>query len=414
MGLINSEVIAAVEFAKGAKVPTGFGYLDEDGHVDPSKPVELWVTSRMTYVFALATLLGIPGTKEYLRHGVESLSKYFRDPVYGGWFSAIEATPDAQGDAVPVNDRKEAYAHAFVLLAANAAFSADDPEAGYLLTQALDSQEEHWFDPAYGKVRESWDRAFTVTEDYRGANANMHTVEAYLANADLTDNREALDRAIEMCHFITNQARNHDWRIPEHYDQQWNPLPDYNKDQPAHPFRPFGATPGHGLEWSRLILQARGSLQRAGQAAPEWMLESAKALYIRAVADAWHVDGAPGFIYTTDFAGQPVTRQRMHWVVCEALGAAIVLKKVLEEEEPDSALLNQVVTSITQWREYAEKYLIEAPGRWRHELDPHNQPASETWPGKPDVYHFFQMLILPDLPVSPSFAAALKENTARK
>ena len=32
---------------------------------------------------------------------------------------------------------------------------------------------------------------------------------------------------------------------------QWQALPDYNIDNPADPFRPFGKTPGHAFEWAR-------------------------------------------------------------------------------------------------------------------------------------------------------------------
>ncbi|EEH65220.1 hypothetical protein HMPREF0058_1920, partial [Actinomyces urogenitalis DSM 15434] len=38
--------------------------------------------------------------------------------------------------------------------------------------------------------------------------------------------------------------------------------------------------------------------------------------------DGWRVDGGPGFVYTTDFAGEPVVHERMHWVVCEGVSAA--------------------------------------------------------------------------------------------
>ena len=36
-------------------------------------------------------------------------------------------------------------------------------------------------------------------------------------------------------------------------------LPDYNRDEPLHPFRPYGATFGHSLEWSRFLLQLDAS-----------------------------------------------------------------------------------------------------------------------------------------------------------
>ena len=49
-------------------------------------------------------------------------------------------------------------------------------------------------------------------------------------------------------------ARANAWRIPEHYDQNWQPLPDYNVDRRSDQFRPYGTTPGHSFEWARLLL----------------------------------------------------------------------------------------------------------------------------------------------------------------
>lgn len=406
---LDEEFRASVDFAKGSKLATGFGYLDETGHIKPDSPVELWITCRMTHVFALASLYGIEWAKEYAQHGVNCLTKYFADPVYGGWYSAIDQTADSDGNGIPLNNRKEAYAHAFVVLAANSAFAAQCAGAEELLIAAEQNQTEYWFDASAKKVRESWDRSFSVTDDYRGINANMHTVEAYLAVADLRKNRELLDRAVGILEFVVEQARPNDWRIPEHYDNNWNTLPNYNRDEPAHPFRPFGITPGHGLEWSRLMLQGRQSLIDAGETDPEWMLEGAVSLYRRAVADGWQVDGAPGFIYTTDFSGQPVVHQRMHWVLCEAIGAGVIQDKVLAESDPANLDRELIRQNIRQWWAYAGQYLRESTGRWHHELDAENCVAGETWSGKPDVYHLSQMLLLPRLPISPAFATALKD-----
>lgn len=405
---LQQELDGIVEFAKASKVPVGFGYLESDGTVDLERPVELWITCRMTHVFALAHLLGYKGAKELADHGINALRKYFQDPVYGGWYSAIASTPAQDGNGIPVDDSKAAYAHAFVLLAANSGLAADCQGAGELLSAAIECQDENWFEKQYGRVCESWDRAFTRTEDYRGINANMHTVEAYLATSDLTDNRELLDRAVGILRFVSEQSSAHDWRIPEHFDSQWNVLPDYNRDQPAHPFRPFGVTPGHGLEWSRLMLQARGSLIERGDTPEDWMLETARALFNQGVQDSWDVDGAPGFVYTTDFAGNVVVRQRMHWVLAEAIGAATVMDKVLTQIDEGDLELPGLRKQIETWWGYAKEHLIEQPGHWVHELDDKNRPAAITWPGKPDAYHVVQMLLLPRLPVAPAFAAALR------
>ena len=34
-------------------------------------------------------------------------------------------------------------------------------------------------------------------------------------------------------------------------------------------------------------------------------------------------------------------------------------------------------------------------------------PAESTWSGKPDLYHSYQALLLPSLPLSPTAATAL-------
>ncbi len=408
---LRSQLGPLLSFAAGARVPNGFGYLDAGGKVDPEKPAELWITCRMTHVFSLAAMLGVEGAADLAAHGVRSLQTAFHDPVCGGWFSAVETgIGKSHVSHVRVeDDTKAAYAHAFVVLAASSALAAGVSGAHDLLTDALRVQAEHWYEPDFGLVRESWDRCFRQSEDYRGINANMHTVEAYLAAADLTGDRDLLDKAIQILLFVVSQAREYSWRIPEHYTADWQVLPEYNSDDRAHAFRPYGVTPGHGLEWARLMLQARQSLVALGERPPEWMLPSAVELYRRAVDDSWAIDGQPGFIYTSDFEGVPVVTQRMHWVLTEAVGANLVLQRVLGDEVfPQSAeLLTELGDQLTQWGDFAGRFLVEEPGQWYHELDEQNRPDSGTWPGKPDAYHVMQMLLLPHLPASPAFAAAL-------
>ena len=208
------------------------------------------------------------------------------------------------------------------------------------------------------------------------------------------------------------------WRIPEHYTADWQVTPDYNADKPADPFRPFGITPGHGLEWARLMLQARGALAALGDEPPSWMLPSAAALFDAAVRDGWHVDGEPGFVYTTDFDGAPIVRERMHWVLCEAVGAGVVLGRIIDEGAaaaatlPDGLSAARLSRDVATWLDYARQYLIEAPGRWFHELDAANVVSTRTWPGKPDAYHVAQLLLLPTVPTSESFAKALRDRLA--
>lgn len=392
-------------FAFGARsaLPSGgFGYLDEQGVVDPERPVELWITCRMTHVFALAALQGRSGAAELVDHGLAALAGIFADAEHGGWFPALDP---ATGE--PRSTVKDAYPHAFVILAASSATAAGRPGAAALLEQALSTSTKHFWDEDAGMVVESWDREFHELEEYRGVNANMHTVEAYLAAWGVTRERTWLDRALRIVERVVHgYARQNAWRLPEHFDPQWQPLLDYNADAPAHPFRPYGATIGHWFEWARLTLHARAELLTLGEPAPAWMLEDARDLFDSGVREGWAVDGAPGFVYTVGWDGVPVVRERMHWVLCEALGAAAALFQVTGDERLDAAY--------RAWWAYAEQFYLDRDGgSWWHELSPSNEVSRTVWGGKADVYHAVQVTFVPRLPLAPAFAPALAAGLLR-
>ena len=388
-----------LRFLAGARHRLGFGYLGVDGSIDDSRPVELWISCRMTHVAALGTLLGEPPADggpslDTLRalagHGVAALIGPLHDDGYGGWFASVD-------ESGPVSDAKQAYGHAFVVLAASSAAAAGVPGAEELLDEALHVTLARFWDDERGLVVEDWDRRWTTLASYRGLNSNMHTVEAYLAAGDVTGDRVWHERAGRIAEHVVAWAVASQWRIPEHFDVDWVPRPEFNADHPSDPFRPFGATIGHGLEWARLLLGVRGSL---GDAAPTGLREAAVALYDRAVADGWSVDGHEGFVYTTDWAGEPVVRQRMHWVVCEAIGAAEALRKATGSP--------RYADDLARWWSYADRMLVDRDrGSWHHELDVANRPAGTVWPGKPDVYHAYQAALMGDVPLAPSFATAL-------
>ena len=63
---------------------------------------------------------------------------------------------------------------------------------------------------------------------------------------------------------IGRHAREQGWRVAEHFDGEWNVDRDYAGDPM---FRPKGTTPGHALEWSRLLVQLwelGGDARKAG------------------------------------------------------------------------------------------------------------------------------------------------------
>jgi mannose/cellobiose epimerase-like protein (N-acyl-D-glucosamine 2-epimerase family) len=404
---LEAETDRLLEFGRASTLPSGgFGWLDERGGLDPDRPTQLWITSRMTYVFALGALLGRPGFGPLVDHGLAALAGPFRDAEHGGWFAAVEPS----GTGGPAGDdgaTKAAYPHAFVVLATASAAAAGRPGARELLDEALEVSLRHFWDERDGMVVESWDRGFTTTEAYRGVNANMHTVEAYLAAADVTGDLAWLERAARITERVVHRlARDNAWRIPEHFDADWQPLLDYNADVPAHPFRPYGATIGHWLEWARLTLHVRAALAAAARPVPGWMVEDAVGLFDASIAEGWAVDGAPGFVYTVDWAGKPVVRERMHWVVCEALGAAAALFAVTGDARFDDWYRT--------WWDYAAQHLLDpVGGSWWHELGPDNTVSRTVWAGKADLYHAVQATLLPRLPLSPVLAPALARGLLR-
>ncbi|ADG76059.1 N-acylglucosamine 2-epimerase [Cellulomonas flavigena DSM 20109] len=392
---LESETDRLWAFARASRAPHGgFTRLDDVGRPLPG-PRELWITCRMTHVFALAHLAGRPGSGGLVDHGLAALSGTFHDDEHGGWFAEVD------GDGTPRDASKAAYPHAFVVLAAASATAAGRPGARALLDEALTVQEQRFWDDAAGMVVEEWDRTFTDLDPYRGVNANMHTVEAYLAAADVTGDRRWLDRALRVVERVVHGlARGNGWRIPEHLGAGWTPDLGYNADVPAHPFRPYGATIGHGFEWARLTLHGRAALAARGGDPPAWLLQDATALFDASVRDGWAVDGAPGFVYTVDWQGRPVVRERMHWVAAEAVAAAAALHAATGDPRYDDLY--------TQWWEYVGEHVLDREGgSWWHELGPDNRVSRTVWVGKADVYHAVQATLVPRLPLAPALAPAL-------
>jgi sulfoquinovose isomerase len=389
---LDGEGRRLLSFAEQARrEDAGFAWLDSAGTPLLDRPLETWLNARMTHVFALASLRGIAEAGPFADHGVRALRGPLQDGEHGGWLAA--ASPDGR----PSDPAKVAYQHAFVVLAASTATIAGRPGAEDLLQDALAVMEAHFWREDDGRCLEDWDRAWSTPEPYRGANSNMHAVEAFLAAADVTGDGAWRERALRIAgHVVNETARAYSWRLVEHFDAQWRPLPEYNRDSPGHPFRPYGATVGHWLEWSRLLLHLDASLA----APPDWLLEAAIALFDSALAQGWAVDGRPGFVYTVDWDGRPVVRTRMHWVLAEAIAAAAALRRRTGD--------NRYEQHYRAWWEHAtEVFLDLRDGSWRHELDERNRPASTVWQGKPDVYHAYQATLFPQLPLSPVAAVAL-------
>jgi mannose/cellobiose epimerase-like protein (N-acyl-D-glucosamine 2-epimerase family) len=383
----RQQFLDLVEFGRASLREDGGAYwLHDDGRPVVDRPVETWITARMAHTFALAHTLGVPGAGESADRALDGLRHYLIDPTHGGWFAS-------RGPADDVVGTKQAYAHAFVVLAAATGTLAGRQGARALLDDAVTTLDERFWESGHRLLLDERSADWTVVGPYRGLNANMHGIEAMLAAFDATGEDEWLSRAGAIADRVLGWAEANDWRIPEHFDERWNVRLELNADRPDDLFKPYGATPGHGLEWARLLLQldvAAGTPGRRTSAAIN--------LFDRAAADGWDGDG---FVYTTDWDGRPVVARRFHWVAAEAVAAAEVLHRVTGEQ--------RFADSAGRWWRWIDAHLVDHQrGSWHHELDTANRPSGRTWTGKPDVYHAAQAVILPELPLAGSLGEAAR------
>lgn len=364
-----------------------FGWRRFDGSVDMERPLELYSVARLVHCFGVARMRGDEQAGGWAADGVELLLTEFMHPS-DGFSDAV--TPDG----VPVSKTRSAYGHAFALLAGATAVQADVPRGAELFGRARDAIDDLFWDAGVGAAVDEVDLDARPVSDYRGQNANMHLTETFLASYELTREPEFLHRARGLAErFVLKGAGSREWRVPEHYTREWKVDEEYGREQPLDQFRPFGVMPGHGLEWSRLILGIAShdpSFTRAD--------EAARGLFARAVKDGWDAEKG-GVSYTTDFSGEVVGSARMHWVGAEALAAAVWLARTTGSAE--------YVEWYRRFWDWTDRHVIDlVGGSWWHELGADNRPASRTWPGKPDLYHAYQAVLSAGLLRPIGFAAA--------
>ena len=375
----------------------GSYYLGDDGTPWTDRPRETWITCRMAHVYSIGSFLGHEGSEALVDAALKGLHGELRDTQNGGWFAGITA----DGEPLP---NKQCYAHAFVILASASAYLAKRPGAKEILDDALKLYDECFWNEEEGLSCDTWDTGFTVLDDYRGINANMHTVEAFLAVADVLKDDKYRVRAGRIIGHVIDWAKNNNWRIPEHFTKDWVADLECNKEKPDDPFKPYGATPGHGLEWGRLITQWAVSTYGEGSES-EAYIAAAEKLYNTAVADAWNCDGAKGIVYTTDWEGKPVVHDRMHWTLAEAINTAAVLYRVTGKQK--------YADDYAMYMEYLDETVLDhVNGSWFHQLDVNNQLMGTVWPGKSDIYHALQAVLIPYSKIDTSIAVAVKEQNA--
>lgn len=354
----------------------GFDLLDRDGTPIPGHPQELHVTTRMVHSYALAQAWGAHDCQPMIDAGLAALWTRHRDADLGGYVWSIRAHG-------PAETTKLAYGHVFVLLAASSAMMIGHEDAARQLQDIAQVLDRHFWDEERGLLREEYARDWSAISHYRGMNANMHGAEALLAAYEATGREVFLQRAGRILSFFTGEiAPRFGWRIPEHYTEEWRIDNDY-EGNPM--FRPSGTTPGHALEFGRLILQ---HAELSGQTGTE-DIGRARALIETALSDAWLEHG--GLAYTVDRAGQVIRADRYWWPVTEAIGALGALMKC--DPRPSDA-----DWFLRLWDVAQAHFIDHARGGWYPEIGTDGQPEAKQFSGKPDIYHSLQAMLYPLCP----------------
>lgn len=392
---LHTQATGLFDFFQHSSINPKGGFFDLDDLGKPLNPTSqirpTHIAARAAHCFSIGALLGRPGATDVVDHAMDYLWNRHRDGRNGGYFWSM-------GDDGPVDSTKQGYGHAFVLLAASSAKAIGHPLADRMLADITEVLSTRFWESRHGAIAEEFTADWQPLDGgtYRGQNSNMHLTESLMAAFEATGDREYLTKAESIADLVIRRAAGSlGWRVAEHFDAEWNLDKDYY--HPNEMFRPAGTTPGHWLEWVRLLLQ----LWVLGGKKHDWMPKAAKAMFDRSMALGWDAEKG-GFFYTLDWDDRPAKRAKLWWPVCEGIGAAHFLNEHIPDEfhEQSYRML---------WNVVERAFLDHGNGGWHEELTEDLAPSHTLFPGKADIYHALQACLIPLFPASGSLTKAIAD-----
>jgi len=359
--------------------PSGgfFHFYKDDGRVYDTRTRHLVSSTRFVFTQAMAFRhFGAPKWLAGARHALDFVQRAHGRPGRShAWVI------DWDGARATVTDpTQHCYGQAFVLLAHAHALMAGIDEAAAGLRACWAQMERQFWQPALGAYADEADAGGTLAA-YRGQNANMHACEATMAAFRATGERHYLDRAVALAHQVTGTFASRSAALPgvhadcaalvwEHFRADGTIDPDFNRDDPANLFRPWGFQIGHQTEWAKLLLQ----LDRLAPD-PAWR-PRAQALFDTAVRLGWDA-GHGGLVYGIAPAGGVCDGHKYHWVQAESIAAAAWLAAANEAAGDAAGAAHAWAWYDRLWAYAWAHFVDHERGAWYRILGPDNATITD-------------------------------------
>lgn len=287
-----------------APTPSGFFHAHLDRAWQPVGPAQATLVSqcRLLYVFSTGwRLTHDTRYRDAVASGLGFLIRHMRDTEWPGWLFAVDHS------GAVVDDRKDAYGHAFVIFGLAHAARALNDEGPYRLARETLALVRTEFMDGKGGLIPSLSRSLVNGSDRRTQNPVMHLFEAHLALLECEWVPRVAASAREFAHFIlTLMDPACPGRLPELYDEDWRPL---SRERGGR------VDLGHACEWAFLF--SRAAQMGLGE---EWVAP-AQAL----LAHALEVGEAPsGGLYSNEAPeGGLLAPELGWWQQCELLRSLV-------------------------------------------------------------------------------------------
>jgi len=331
--------------------------LDLDGRPNTNDARRTRVAFRQIYVFSAASLAGdIDGAEIADRGLAEIEARAWARCGAPGWAHRTGA------DGTVVDPRRDAYDHAFAVLAlAYARKAAPSERADRLFAETLALLDGPFAHPA-GGVRETLDAAAAL----RRQNPHMHLFEAYLAAYALSGDPTLLARADALLALFRTRFFA-EGRLTEYFADDLSAAPAADRSR---------LEPGHQAEWIWLLRRRAGLAPLPDGADVD---AACDALWRGARAGERALGGV--LCDETNTAGEPVRTTCRLWVQTEYLKAAIA------EREAGRADAGAAAESAA--RAINRRYLDPAPEHcWIDRIDAEGAASAATVPAS-TLYHLY-------------------------